>query len=116
MMRANILRIAAAAAFVGLLAVPRAHADTRFSIQVGGPVVVAPAPVYVEGSYWQPGYFASVGYERRWVPGYWVGRHYRDRFERERWERRAWEHNRQDRDRFERDQRRFNANDRGWRR
>jgi hypothetical protein len=122
-MRANILRIAAAAAFVGLLAVPRAHADTRFSIQVGAPVVVAPAPVYVDGYSWQPGYYASFGYERRWVPGYWVGRHYRDRFERERFERRASERNRQDRERFDRDrdrrdrdQRNFNANDRGWRR
>jgi hypothetical protein len=50
-MRANILRIAAATTLLGLLAVPRAHADTRFSIQFGAPVVVAPAPVYVDGSY-----------------------------------------------------------------
>jgi hypothetical protein len=83
-MRTTILRIAAATAFFGLLAVPRAHADTRFSIQIGAPVVVAPAQVYVDGAYWQPGYYASFGYERRWVPGYWVNHHYRDRWERDR--------------------------------
>ena len=115
-MRANILRIAAATALFGLLAVPRAHADTRFSIQLGGPVVVAPAPFYVDGAYWQPGYYASFGYERRWVPGYWVNHHYRDRWERDRWERRAWERDRDDRHRSERDQRRFDDRDRGWRR
>jgi hypothetical protein len=115
-MGANILRIAVATVLFGVLAVPRAHADTRFSLQIGAPVVVAPAPVYVDGYYWQPGYYGSVGVEHRWVPGYWVGRHYRDRFERERWERRGWERDRRDRERFERDQRRFDNRDRGFRR
>ena len=112
-MKANILRIVAATALFGVLAVPSAKADTRFSIQFGAPVVVAPAPVYVDGFYWQPGYYASG---RRWVSGYWVNRHYRDRWERERWERRGFERDRRDRERFERDQRRFNDRDRGWRR
>ena len=82
-MRAKILRIAAATALFGLLAVPHAHADSRFSFQigVGAPVLVAPAPVYVDGNYWQPGYYVSGG---RWVSGYWVNRHYRDRWERDR--------------------------------
>ena len=124
-MGANILRIAAATMLFGVLAVPRAHADTRFSLQIGAPVVVAPAPVYVDGYYWQPGYYASVGFERRWVPGYWVNQRYSDRWERERWERRAWERDRRDRERFERDRRRFDDRrfddrrfdnrDRGWR-
>jgi hypothetical protein len=114
-MKANILRIVAATAFFGLLFVPRAHADTRFSIQFGAPVVVAPAPVYVDGYYWQPGYYASVGYGRRWVSGYWVNRHYRDRWERDRWERQRWEQDRREHERFDRD-RRFDDRDRGWRR
>ena len=104
-MRARILTIAAAAVLFGLLAVPSAHADSRFSFQlgVGAPVVVAPAPVYVDGSYWQPGYYASFGYEPRWVSGYWVNRHYRDRFDRGRWERQRWERDRRDRERWDRD-------------
>ena len=113
-MKANILRIVAATAFFGLLFVPRAHADSRFSFQigVGAPVVVAPAPVYVDGFYWQPGYYASG---QRWVSGYWVNRNYRDRWERDRWERQRWERDRRERERFDRD-RRFDDRDRGWRR
>jgi hypothetical protein len=106
-MRTTILRIAAAIAFFGLLAEPRAHADTRFSIQIGAPVVVAPAQVYVDRAYWQPGYYASFGYERRWVPGYWVNHHYRDRWERDRWERQRFERDRRERERWDRDNRRF---------
>ena len=124
-MRARTLLIAAATLLFGVLAVPRtAHADTRFSfhVGVGAPVVVAPAPVYVDDADWQPGYYASFGYERRWVPGYWVNRHYRDRFERERWERQRWERDRRERERFDRErarfdrERRFDDRDRGWRR
>ena len=112
-MRAKILTIAAATALFGLLAVPRADADTRFSVQIGGPVFVAPAPVYVDGYYWQPGYYAQGN---RWVSGYWVNRHYRDRFEHDRWERQRWERDRRERERFDRDHRRFDNRDRGWRR
>jgi hypothetical protein len=113
-MRARILQIAAATLLFGVFAVPHtAQADTRFSLQIGGPMVVAPAPVYVDGYYWQPGYYAS---SHRWVSGYWVNRHYRDRRERERWERQRFERDRQDRERWERDQRQFDNRDRGWRR
>jgi hypothetical protein len=112
-MRARILQIAAATLLFGVFAVPRtAHADTRFSLQIGRPVVVAPAPVYVDGSYWQPGYYASFGYERRWVPGNWVNRHYRDRFERDRWERQRFDRDRRERERWDRDNRRFDDRDR----
>jgi len=71
-------------AVVGVLAAPSAHASSHFSFYFGtAPVVVAP-PVYVQpapvvvgppvvyDSFWQPGYFVSVGYGRRWVPGRWV--------------------------------------------
>lgn len=117
-MRAKILTIAAATLLFGVLAVPRtAHADTRFSFQfgVGAPVYVAPAPVYVDGYYWQPGYYAPAG---RWVSGYWVNRHYRDRWERDRFERQRFERDRRERERFDRDHRRFENRDRGrgWRR
>lgn len=116
-MRARIFQIVAATAFFGLLAVPRAHADTRFSLQIGGPVVVAPAPVYVDGAYWQPGYYASFGNERRWVAGNWVNRHYRDRRERDRFERQRWERDRRDRERWDRDRdHRFDNRDNGRRR
>ena len=54
-MRANILRIAIATALFGLFAVPRAHADTRFSIQFGAPVVVAPAPFTSTATTGSPG-------------------------------------------------------------
>jgi hypothetical protein len=114
-MRARILHIAAAAALFGVLAMPRtAHADTRFSFHlgVGAPVVVAPAPVYVDGYYWQPGYYASPG---RWVAGSWANRQYPDRWERDRFERQRWERDRRERERFDRDRdRRFD--NRGWRR
>lgn len=53
---------------LGMVAVPVAHADTRFSLQIGTrPVAVAP-PGYV----WQPPYRVWTGYGYRWVPGAWV--------------------------------------------
>ena len=54
---------------LGIVAVPAARADTRFSLQIGaGPVPVAAPPGYI----WQPGYRAWTGYGYRWVPGAWV--------------------------------------------
>jgi len=53
---------------LGIVAVPVAHADTRFSLHIGtGPVAVAP-PGYV----WQPPYRVWTGYGYRWVAGAWV--------------------------------------------
>lgn len=61
-------QVAGLTLMLGMVAVPAAHADTRFSLQIGaGPVAVAP-PGYV----WQPGYQVWTGYGYRWVPGAWV--------------------------------------------
>ena len=82
----------------GVVFVPSAHAQTRFSLQIGpaAPFYGAqgPGPGYV----WQRGYYAWTGYDYRWVPGGWV-RPYDGRrdWASERWERdhqefhRAWD-------------------------
>ena len=82
-------QVAGLTLMLGMVAVPAAHADTRFSIQIGaGPVAVAP-PGYV----WQPAYRVWTGYGYRWVPGAWVPASYlrggyRDRVYRD------WDHDR----------------------
>src|SRR5262249_26981544 len=113
-------------AVVGVLASPSAHADSHFQFYFGtAPVVVAP-PVYVRPTpvvvappviydydYWQPGYYAWVGYERRWVPGRYVrrgpGAGWHRGWDRgwdrgDRWERGRWDRER-GRDRYDRDYR-----------
>jgi hypothetical protein len=67
---------------LGVMFAPAAHADTRFSIQIGpGYGSYRPGPGYV----WQPGYYAWTGYGRRWVPGGWVSSYGRRDWGRERW-------------------------------
>ncbi len=95
-------RLASIVGFTLLLGVafaPAAHAQTRFSLQIGPSYgAYGPGPGYV----WQPGYYAWSGYGRRWVPGAWVygrrdwsrerwGRDYRDSY----WRRdRNWDRDR----------------------
>jgi|SRR5690242_17914541 len=111
-MVAHFARLAGLTAVLAtLIAVPAHAAQFRVGVQVGvpAPVVVAPPPVYggpvvaPYGYVWQPGYYVTVGYGRRWVPGAWVRRAYVPRgyaygywrgrsFERERFDRfdRRW--------------------------
>jgi hypothetical protein len=70
-------RLAGLTLLFGTLLAPAAHASTRIGVHIGipvpgvvAPVVVAPAPY--AGLIWQPGYYAQIGYGRRWVPGAWV--------------------------------------------
>jgi hypothetical protein len=109
-MAGRITRLAIAASFVVLFATSARAADVRFSVHVGVPArVVVPGPVYVAqppvyaapypyygGSVWEPGYYVTVGYGRRWVPGRWVPRSYyrRRRFEERRYEERRWDRRR----------------------
>jgi hypothetical protein len=115
-MRRRLLTIAALVGLCGVFAAAPAHAQTRFSFQVGvgAPMLVAP----YDDSYWQPGYSVWTGVAYRWVPGAWVRRGDGaggERWDRERTrgydnrERRGWEQDRNDRGR--RDDR-----DREWRR
>jgi hypothetical protein len=83
-MRRAVIGLLAGLAVTGVVAAPSAHAASHFSfyfgtapVVVAPPVVVQPAPVVVAPpvvyeNVWQPGYFVSFGYERRWVPGRWV--------------------------------------------
>jgi hypothetical protein len=101
-------RLAGLTLLLGLLLTPAAHASARIAVQIGvpAPVVVAPvplAPPAYTGLIWQPGYYVSVGFGRRWVPGAWIPPSYgrlgwsSDRWGRERrgWDRgRRWERNR----------------------
>jgi hypothetical protein len=99
----------------GTLLTPAAHADTRFEVRIGvpGPPVVAYVPPAHAGYIWQPGYFVSSGYGRRWVPGTWIRPTYGYgrpawRAEPRGYDRRDWDRDR----RGERNERR----DRDWRR
>src|SRR5436305_896828 len=99
-MRQTLFRIGGFALLFGVLAARPAHASNRFSFQigVGAPVVVGPPSVIVasdpyDDGYWEPGYYAWTGYERRWVPRRWVRRYYEarsDRWREERRERERW--------------------------
>ena len=74
-MRTHYLGLAGLTVLFGMLLASPAHADTRFDLRIGfpGPPVVAYAPPPAYGLYvWQPGYYISIGYRRRWVPGRWV--------------------------------------------
>jgi len=137
-MSRTVISLVAGLAVMGVVAAPSAHAESHFSFYFGtpAPVVVAP-PVYVrpapvvappfdDDCYWQPGYYAWVGYDYHWVPGQWVRRGYRPGWDRrwegdrERWERDRWNRERE-RDRWRDnddrdDQGRGWAHDRGWRR
>jgi|KBSMisStaDraftv2_1062788.scaffolds.fasta_scaffold76546_3 hypothetical protein len=101
-------QVAGLTLMLGMVTVPAAHADTRFSMQIGAGPVVAP-PGYV----WQPGYRVWTGYRYRWVPGAWVRAPYprgayRERVYRD-WDHRGWDRGRNDdrRDwRYDRDYRR----------
>jgi hypothetical protein len=86
-MQRALIGLVAGLAVTGVLAAPAAHAESHFSfyfgipapVVVAPPVVVQPAPVVVAppvvyDSFWQPGYYGWVGYQRRWVPGRWVQR------------------------------------------
>lgn len=84
-MKRHWLRFAGLTLMLGFLAVPSAHADTRwsFNVRVGQPrVVYAPPPGYV----WEPAHYAWTGYRNVWVPGHWVRERYYDRrwYERDR--------------------------------
>jgi hypothetical protein len=87
----RIAAIAGLTLVLGIVVVPSAHADTRFSIQIG-PGYWSNAPGY----YWQDGYDAWTGYGHR----SYRGRDWADR----RWERdrrhddRNWGGRRPDRD------------------
>ena len=66
------LRFAGLTLLLGFAVVPAAHAQTRWSIDigVGGPrVAVAPAPY---GYVWEPGRYMWTGYGYRWIDGRWV--------------------------------------------
>ena len=66
------LRFAGLTLLLGFAAVPAAHADTRWSINVGvggSRVGVAPAPY---GYVWEPGRYVWTGYDYRWIEGYWI--------------------------------------------
>jgi len=85
-------QVAGLTLMLGMVAVPAAHADTRFSLQIG-PVAVA-HPGYV----WQPAYRVWTGYGYRWVPGAWVPAPYwrggyRERVYRN-WDHRGWDRGR----------------------
>jgi hypothetical protein len=84
----RFVSLAGLALLLSVMFVPAAHAQTRFSVQIGpvAPVVVAARPPY--GYVWQPGYYVWTGYHRRWVRGGWVRPYVRDGWTRERWERR----------------------------
>lgn len=102
----RFVRLTILTAFVGLLAVPAAHADTRVFVQLGipGPMIPAPVvagPVYAPPVYapypgyiWRAGYYVPTPYGPRWVAGAWVPRayHYRGwgHGPRGHWDRRAY--------------------------
>ena len=70
-------RLAGLTLLFGLFITPAAHAGARIAVQIGvpAPVVVAPvplAPAPYAGLIWQPGYYVSAGFSRRWVPGAWI--------------------------------------------
>jgi hypothetical protein len=82
----RLVLIGAVALMVGVVAAP-AHADTRISVRIGGPVravrpvpypVYAPAPypVYAASPYpgyvWQPAHYVPTPYGYQMVPGAWV--------------------------------------------
>src|SRR5258707_15105231 len=70
-MLGRLSRLSGLTLLLGLLAVPAAHASSRFSIHVGvgpavGPVAIAaPYPGYV----WQRGHYVRFGYRIPWFPG-----------------------------------------------
>jgi len=114
-MRRTLIGLVAGLAVVGIFAAPSARAESHFSFYFGAaPVVVAPpvyvrppvvvAPPLVYDSFWQPGYYGSFGYERRWVPGRWVRRAPRANWNRG-WDRGYDRHDRDNR-RWDRDRRR----------
>jgi hypothetical protein len=77
MRQQHVIRVVSLTFLLALLAVPVAHAGTRFSVQIGigAPVGawIAPGPYAVAPGYvWQPGYWASTPYGRQWIPGAWV--------------------------------------------
>jgi hypothetical protein len=108
--------VASLALLLGVVAEPSAHADTRFSIQVGpGYWSSAPGPGYV----WQDGYQVWTGYGYRWIPGEWVRSYGGRNWARERWERdhrafhRSWDDSERRRDRYRDDDRdRYRDDDR----
>jgi hypothetical protein len=97
-------RLAGLTLLFGLLLTPAAHAGARIAVQIGvpAPVVMAPvpyAPAPYVGLTWQPGYYVSAGFGRRWVPGAWVRPSYgygRPGLSYGRWgrERRGWDRGR----------------------
>lgn len=84
----RLATIAGLTLLLGLLLVPAADAQTRFSIQIGPSYGYGYAPG--PGYYWQDGYNAWNGYSYGWIPGRWVrpygGRYWTDR----RWDRRGY--------------------------
>ena len=75
---------------LGLVCAPAAHAGTRFSVQIGLPVLVAPVAVTPgppPGYVWHPGYYVWTGFRYRWMPGAWVPSYVQGNWARERWER-----------------------------
>ena len=87
---------------LGMIVVPAADAQTRFSIQIGpGYGSYAPGPGY----YWQDGYNSWTGYGYSWIPGRWV-RPYGGRYRvNRRWDRGGYYRNWDNRGRYR---------DRGW--
>ncbi|MGH9139901.1 MAG: hypothetical protein ACRD2I_02035 [Vicinamibacterales bacterium] len=66
------LRFAGLTLMLGFGVVPAAHADTRWSIDIGlgGPRVVAAPARY--GYVWEPGRYGWIGHDYRWIQGRWV--------------------------------------------
>jgi hypothetical protein len=83
-MLTRYFRLAGLTLLFGLFLTPAAHAGARIAVQIGvpAPVAIAPvplapapyalAPAPYAGFIWQPGYYVSAGFGRRWVPGAWV--------------------------------------------
>jgi len=108
-MRRAVIGLVTGLAVLGVVvATPSARAESHFSfyfgvpapVVVAPPVVVGPAPVvvappaYYGDTFWQPGYYGWVGYQRRWVPGRWVRR-----APRANWNGRGWNDRREFHDR-----------------
>ena len=107
----RIARLLGLTLLLGMIAVPAAHATTRFSVQVGVGPAVAPVAAPYPGYVWQPGHRVWTGYGYRWVPGRWIPALYNGRAYGYREYQRDW-----DRDRRYRDRDRDGFWDRGWRR